>query len=171
MAKHGANCFRKSCINKFHFVFIYNAMCSLLGTYEHIRRSGFFNKYTGFNLDVIKHFIADIKLDEMKDFEKNVSILFDEMKIKSGLVFSRSSGKLIGFTELGYLNEELYKFERRIDEERTEKELATHVLSFMVRGLFKRFNYPIGYFVSCSFDSDQLYPCVWEAVRVVELLV
>ena len=28
-------------------------------------------------------------------------LLFDEMKVNGGLVFSRSSGKLIDFTELG----------------------------------------------------------------------
>ena len=29
------------------------------------------------------------------------------MKIKSGLVFSRSTGKLVGFTDLGDVNNEL----------------------------------------------------------------
>ena len=28
-------------------------------------------------------------------------LLFDEMKVKAGLIFSRSTGKLIGFVELG----------------------------------------------------------------------
>ena len=90
------------------------------------------------------------------------------MKIKSGLVYNKSSGKLIGFTELGNINEELNEFERIVDGKKP-KEFATHVICFMARGLIKHFNYPIGYFASCGFDSDQLFPIVWEAVRVLEM--
>ena len=38
----------------------------------------------------------------------------------------------------------------------------------MVLGIFKHINFPIAYFFSNGFDSYQLYPCVWEAVRVLE---
>ena len=31
------------------------------------------------------------KLDEIDEFDKNVSLIFDEMKIKSGLVFSKAT--------------------------------------------------------------------------------
>ena len=41
-------------------------------------------------------------------------------------------------------------------------------MSFMVLGIFKHINFPIAYFFSNGFDSYQLYPCVWEAVRVLE---
>ena len=103
--------FRKSHL----FVFIY------VGAYEQIRRSGFLslshrttlNKYTGlttigtgFNPDMIKCMYDGFKFTELKEFEKLI-LLFDGMKIKSGLVYSKSSGTVIGFTELGYINEEL----------------------------------------------------------------
>ena len=92
------------------------------------------------------------------------------MKIKSGLVFSRATGKLVGFTELGDMNEELSSFERSLSDKPKEKDLATHVMTFMARGLHKRFHYPIGYFASAGFDSDQLFPCVWEAVRIMHAM-
>ena len=38
----------------------------------------------------------------------------------------------------------------------------------MVHGIFKHINFPIAYFPSNGFDSYQLYPCVWEAVRILE---
>ena len=77
----------------------------ILGTYEDLRSSGFLKlphkftslKYTGFtnisteyNYDVTKKFIDDIKLSILREHEKSVSLLllFDEMKIKSGLAFS-----------------------------------------------------------------------------------
>ena len=37
---------------------------------------------------VIKNFTDDIKLRTLREHEKNVSLLIDEMKIKFGLVFS-----------------------------------------------------------------------------------
>ena len=75
----------------------------ILGTYEHLRSGGFLKlpykstllKYTGFtnmsigyNYDVIKKFVDGIKLNTLPEHERNVSLLFDEMKIKSGLLFS-----------------------------------------------------------------------------------
>ena len=59
----------------------------ILGRYEHLRSSGFLKlphkstllKYTGFtnmstgyNYDVIKKFIDDIKLSTLREYEKNV---------------------------------------------------------------------------------------------------
>ena len=38
----------------------------------------------------------------------------------------------------------------------------------MARGIFSHFNFPIGYFCSKGFNSDQLFPCVWEAIGVLE---
>ena len=60
---------------------------------------------TIFNPDIIERLVAEIRLTEMKDHERNCTLLFDEMKIKSGLVFSRPAGKLIGFTEIRDINE------------------------------------------------------------------
>ena len=55
--------------------------------------------------DIIERLVAEIRLTEMKDHERNCTLLFDEMKIKSGLVFSRPTRKLIGFTEIRDINE------------------------------------------------------------------
>ena len=86
-----------------------------IGTYNLIRSSGFLqrphqsalSKYTGFastgssfNPDIIKKLIDESNITEAKEYEKNV-MLFDEMKVKAGLIFSRSTGKLTGFVELG----------------------------------------------------------------------
>ena len=88
------------------------------------------------------------------------------MKIKSGLVFSRATGKLIGFTEIDDINDELLEFERKFSGK--ERDLATHVLTFMARSIFSHFNFPVAYFCSKGFNNDQLFPCVWEAVGVLE---
>ena len=76
------------------------------------------SKYTNFtdimsrfSPDIIKKLAAETKLTEMNDHEKNCSVLFDEIKIKSRLVVSRATGKLIGFTEIRDINDELVELE------------------------------------------------------------
>ena len=109
------------------------------GAYEHLRRSGFIelphrttlNKYTGFassgsgfNVEIIKRLCEDSDITNMKRHEKQVILLFEELKIKSGLVYSKSSGRVFGFTELGDMNDEMNEFERRMTDNKP-KELAT----------------------------------------------
>ena len=70
----------------------------------------------------------------------------------------------------GDLNEEIEEFERHSLKEEKTKPVATHMLTFMARGIKKRFNYPIGYYASVGFNSDQLFNCFWEAVKWLEYL-
>ena len=74
--------------------------------------SNFAEPTSGFDPDIIDRFLLDVKDDEMEDKDKNCAVLFDEMKIKSGLVFNRHTGKIVGFTSIGDINEELRTFEK-----------------------------------------------------------
>ena len=66
----------------------------------------------------------EIDLPNIKEHQRYVSIIFDEMKIKSGLAFSSSTGKLVGFSESvthflknqPAFNELLLKFETKYAE-------------------------------------------------------
>ena len=152
------------------------------GTYQYLRQGGFLYlphkstllKYTGFtdmptgcNSDVISKVLKDIDVESMEPRDHNVALLFDEMRIKSGLVFSKATGKLVGFCDMGNVNNELNKFDKYFKGS-AEAEMATHVLTLMARGLFKHFNYPVAYYASVGFSSHQLYPVVWDVVRVLE---
>ena len=55
----------------------------------------------GFNIDVIARLVQQVKFNEIDEFEKNVSMILDEMKIKSGVVFSKTTEQLVGFCEMG----------------------------------------------------------------------
>ena len=158
----------------------------ILGAYEQLRKSGFLelphcktlNQYTsftssgaGFSPDIIKRLYDDLKVSTLQRYAKQTILLFDEIKIKSGLVYSKSTGCIVGFTELGDINEELNEFERTFQNSSTRsKELATYVICFMARGLLKRFSYPVGYFSSRGFTSDQLFPVTWRAIRILEAI-
>ena len=74
------------------------------------------------------------------------------MRVKSGLVFSKATGKLVSFCDMGNVNDELNKFDRYFKGS-AEAELATHVLTLMARGLFKYLKYPVAYYASVGFCS------------------
>ena len=65
---------------------------------------------SGFNPDILEQILEDINFDNLKEHEKNVSIVFDEMKIQGNLVYNKSTGKVIGYTEMGDLNGEISEF-------------------------------------------------------------
>lgn len=48
--------------------------------------------------------------------------------------------------------------------------MSTYVLIFMVRGVFTSLAYPFAYHAVQGFSSNQLYPCVWESVRTLEVI-
>ena len=158
------------------------------GAYKHIKSMGFLNlpckntllKYInftnpqcGFNKDIISRLMDAVDFGSIKEYQKNVSLIFDEMKIKSGLIFCKSTGKLVGFSEIGDINDVTSGFERTVREEKTsasEPSLARYVIVFMVRGIFSSLCYPFGYFASEGFKSDQIYHCAWEAIRILEAI-
>lgn len=63
-----------------------------------------------------------------------VVLTFDEMKIKEGLVYNKHTGQVVGFTNLGQVNADLEALERRVNVMADDPTMATHMLSFMVRG-------------------------------------
>uniref|UniRef100_A0A7M5VCD5 Transposable element P transposase n=1 Tax=Clytia hemisphaerica TaxID=252671 RepID=A0A7M5VCD5_9CNID len=155
------------------------------GTYDHIRDTGFLqlphrttlNQYTdftdigcGYNPDIIKRLLDD-HLTKVPSEKRICSLLFDEMKIKSGLVFSRKTGKMVGFTSLGNINDEINLLEQQMSKENITEppEIATHVLAVMARGIVKYFNYPIAYFATTSVNSGQLYIIIWDGVAALEM--
>ena len=87
------------------------------------------------------------------------------MKIKEGLVYNKYSGEMIGFTDLGDINNELVKLEQ---ESLQHPPIATHVLTIMVRGILFKIEYPYAHFGTQGITADFLYPIVWEAIRRLE---
>jgi len=64
------------------------------------------------------------------------TLSMDEMKIKSGLVFSRRSGSLVGFTDLGYVHRELECLIND-DDSNGKGRLASYAFVFLARAVFK----------------------------------
>ena len=150
--------------------------------YEFLKRSSFLklphkstlldysiytNPHAGFNPDVLRKLYEEANVQSLEDHSKNVSILFDEMKIKSELVYNKSSGKLIGFVELDSVTNEIDRLERTCSENSKGRDIATHVLAFMVRGIYSKLLFTFAYFPTTSISCDRIFPMAWNASQSV----
>ncbi|ELU04488.1 hypothetical protein CAPTEDRAFT_216401 [Capitella teleta] len=109
----------------------------------------------GFNI----HVIMEIKkeADKLPPNQNFVTLLHDEMSIKTGLVYDQRSGELVGF-----LNQP-------VDELPTiEEDLATHVLVFYVVGINSKLAMSLGFFPTKGVTASMLYSLLWKAVGWLE---
>ena len=134
------------------------------GTYQHIRQTKFLSlpckntllnyvNFTdpgcGFNKDIVRRLIETCNFQDSKEYERNVSLIFDEMKIKSGLVFSKTTGKLVGLVEMGDMNDAFESFKAKCEKDHNDEvPLAKYVIAFMVRGICSSLQYVFGHFAS-----------------------
>ena len=76
------------------------------------------------------------------EWHKLVVLLLDEMHIREDLVYDKRTGQMIGFTNLGDINNNLLVFEQSAEENKTEGNvLAKSTMALMVRGLFTPLSY------------------------------
>ena len=71
---------------------------------------------TGFQADVTAQLMKETKFDTLKPFQRHVALVFDEVCIKNSLVFDKHGLKIIGFVDVGNINNELMKFEQSCEE-------------------------------------------------------
>ena len=95
------------------------------------------------------------------------------MKIKEDLVFDKSTCELTGFVDLGEINNILDSIETRCDSaviepHITPNDVATHMLTFMVRELFIKLEFPFANIPTRDTTGEQLFPIMWEAVKNLE---
>ena len=147
------------------------------GAYHAIRNSGLLTlpsertlrDYTnwiragvGFNSAVDEQLLKEINVTEER--HKYIMLCWDEMKIKEGLVFNKHTCELVGFTDIGDINNDLTLLEQDVDNPQSQ-DVASHILLFMVRGLFTKVNFPYVHFATRNASADTLYPIVWETVE------
>ena len=88
---------------------------------------------------------------------------------REDLIYDRETGTLIGYTDLGEVNNHLRAFERSVAGNFKEcREPAKSMLSFMVKGLFTPFKFPYVYFSASKPSGDTIFPLFWEVVKRLE---
>lgn len=75
---------------------------------------------------------------------------------------------MIGFTDIGDINSHLTAFERSLERDEPQQNLAKSMLVLMVRGLFSSLQFPYVQFPCCELSGDQMYVPFWEAVGRLE---
>ena len=69
----------------------------------------------GFSTPVDRQLFEAANLATCPEYEKLVVLLVDEMYIREDLVYEKQTGKLIGFTNLGEINNHLLAFEHEVE--------------------------------------------------------
>ena len=100
--------------------------------------------------------------------QKYVAVVFDEMKIKEGIVYDKYECRIIGFVDLGVVNNTLLSFEHSSTNDTPQ--VAKEMLVFMVRGVFIKLNFPYAQYPTCGITADYLFPIAWEVVRNLECM-
>ena len=105
--------------------------------------------------------------------ERLFGLILDEMTIKSGIVFNKSAGEMIGFVDLGSVNHEMDSLAESLTAgpcKRSIPKLADHMLSFMVRPVYKPSKaYVIASYASLDLCGHTLYAIIWEVIEALEL--
>ena len=99
---------------------------------------------------------------------KCVILLLDEMHVREDLVYDKHEGELIGFTNLGDINDHLATYEKALNGDDEPPSLAKSVLVFMVRGLFTKLQFAYAQFPCSSLAGEKLFKPFWDAVCRLE---
>ena len=153
------------------------------GAYKSLRESGIIALPSGRTLRDYRHFapaksgfsnVYDQQLLDLAqstkpaELAKHVVLLIDEMYVKEGVVYNKSSGQLTGFVELGDIDSLLNEFEQCSlqDSESPKKPvtLAKTIVVFMIRGLLTNLLFPYTVFPVNSLKGHNLFPLVWEVI-------
>ena len=123
----------------------------------------------GFQAEVDSMLVREAGLSDLPEWKRYVVLLLDEMKIKQSLVYDKNESKIVN---LGEVNDQLAKFEREAsnDTEQSCGEVATHILTLMVRGIFFRLRFPYAHFPTTGITGDYIFLIVWEAIERLERL-
>ena len=107
-------------------------------------------------IDILKE-----ETDSYFDLQRYFVLLFDEMKVMANLVLDKTTGELIGFTDLGDPDLNFGVLEK-VDM------IATHALAFLVRGVCTDLKFGLAHFATTGITAAQLTPLFWEAVCILE---
>lgn len=131
----------------------------------------YFKSRAGFQLEVNQQLQKESKVCDLPENRRFCALLVDEMKVKENLVYDKFEGEIIGFTDLGNVNNEILSLERQCEDDHSEHPpIAKHLLVVMVRGIFFKLDFPYAHFASEDATGDLLFPIVWEAIRHIEAI-
>ncbi len=147
-----------------------NSGCLVLPSQRTLRDYTHFVKATpGFSMEVDQQLMKAASIETVEEWQKCVILLLDEMHIREDLIYEKHSGALIGFANLGEVNNHLLAFERTMSSDQSSPlPLAKSMMTFMVRGLFTSLHFPYAQFPCAKVTGDLLFDPFWEGVFRLE---
>ena len=103
-------------------------------------------------------------LASCQEWQRLVILLLDEMHIKEDLVYEKHSGRMIGFTNLGDINNSLLAFERAVEHNEDSELVLAKMMTGMVRGSFTPLRFAYAQFPCAEVTGDLLFHPFWQAV-------
>ena len=103
-----------------------------------------------------------------KPYQKCIGITADEMYIKEGLVYNSHNGDLVGYCDIGEINNHLISLEKEYQSNEAHEKLASTMMVIMLRSLFSSFTFPYASFAASTLTGDQLVPIIYEALFCLE---
>lgn len=121
-------------------------------------------------MEIIQQLLDELKKVKLPEhLETHIAVVFDEIKVKEGIVYDKHGCRVLGFVEPGDINNELLQIERSLDDTNDLTDtIAKQVLVFMVRGLFASVDFPYAQYTTRGISGDQLYPVDWEVIKHLE---
>lgn len=155
------------------------------GAYETLRKSGVIalpssrtlrdyrhlssTSLPGFSVNADLQLLDLIKCAKPNHLARYVIILIDEVYLKEGLVFNKSTGSLVGFADLGGTLQQLSDYEESLSTGSNVRPLAKTMMVFMVRGIFCNINFPYAQFPMASTKAHNIFPLLWQTIDRLEL--
>lgn len=128
-----------------------------------------YTHYLQASTEVDRMLIKTAKVDTCPEREKMTLLLLDEMHIREDIVFDKHTGRMIGFANLGEVNQHLVQFEKALLEDTQPcPQLVKTMMVFMVQGLFNSLQFPYVQLPCGDLTGELLYDPFWKAVRRVE---
>ena len=156
------------------------------GAYEILRNSGVIQLPTSRTLRDYRHLstsqagfsaVADQQLLDLiqqvrpNNLAKYVLVVMDEMYIKEGLVYNKTTGALIGFSDLSGVIQQIDDYERSLSSDVPHtRPIAKTMFVMMVRGIFCNINFPYAQFPVASAKAEDFFPLLWKTIGRLELI-
>ena len=151
--------------------------------YHSIRTSGFIKlpsertlrDYThyikseaGFSAELDQVLADEFHVEDLPEWKRYVVLVLDEMKVKESLVFDKNQTRVIGFVDIGGVNNQLANLEREFASNQQHPPIATHILVLMVRGIFTGHRFSYAHFPTTTCRAEHIFEIMWEAVERIE---
>ena len=124
--------------------------------------------HSGVQFEYIEQAKKVMSQQGVSEEERQFTLLFDEMKVKGGLVFRKSTGRLVGFCDLGEANHEIDQLFSSPGNQAPQ--LAKNMLAFMIRPIFRpSLAFMVAAFPTLQLTGYKLFPMVWNVIESLEL--